>query len=73
MLDVHDQKWRDLAAGTLTLQTDNFGLQMFLKWASNRFSVPQPPGQLEKTAADLHGFFVKYERILAKEIVILSN
>jgi hypothetical protein len=73
MLDKSNRKWKDIVTGKLELKTYNFGLQMFLKLAVTRFSSAQDPGELEKTVAELHGFFVKYERVLAKEIAIISK
>ncbi|SFV05599.1 hypothetical protein [Pseudoduganella namucuonensis] len=73
MLDKNHRKWKELATGKLALATDNFGLQMFLTRSISRFSKPQPPGELEKTAEEIHGFFVKYERLLAREIAIISK
>ena len=73
MLDKNSGKWRDLVTGKLTLQTDNFGLKMFLKNSATRFSSPRPPGDLEKTVEELYNFFVKYQCILGKEIAIISK
>ncbi|WP_161097073.1 hypothetical protein [Duganella vulcania] len=73
MLDKNNRKWRDLATGKLELKTDNFGLQMFLKRSVTRFAAPQPPGELEKAVEELYNFFVKYERILGKELAVISK
>ena len=73
MLEKSHRKWKDIVTGKLELKTDNFGLQMFLKRAVTRFSTAQPSDELDKTIAELHGFFVKYERVLAKEIAIISK
>ncbi|MRV70397.1 hypothetical protein GJ700_01505 [Duganella sp. FT92W] len=73
MLDKNHRRWKELATGTFSLATDNFGLQMFLTRSISRFSKPQPPGELEKTAAEIHSFFIKYERLLAREISLISK
>lgn len=73
MLDKHSRKWKDLVTGRLELKTDNFGLQMFLKRSVTRFATPQPPGELEKTVDEIYNFFVKYERILGKELALISK
>ncbi|MYN17018.1 hypothetical protein GTP81_09655 [Rugamonas sp. FT107W] len=73
MLDKNSRKWRDLATGKLELKTDNFGLQMFLKRSVTRFAASQPPGELEKAVEELYNFFVKYERILGKELAVISK
>ncbi|MYM87995.1 hypothetical protein GTP91_12500 [Rugamonas sp. FT82W] len=62
-----------MATGKLELKTDNFGLQMFLKRSVTRFAAPQPPGELEKAVEELYNFFVKYERILGKELAVISK
>jgi hypothetical protein len=73
MVDKNSKKWKDIVTGKMELKTDNFGLQMFLKRSVTRFAAPQPPGELEKAIDELYNFFVKYERILAKEIAIISK
>jgi hypothetical protein len=73
MLDKNHRRWKELATGKFPLKTDNFGLQMFLTRSISRFSKPQPPGELEKTAEEIHGFFVKYERLLARELALISK
>ncbi|MTV36252.1 hypothetical protein [Duganella radicis] len=73
MLEKSNRKWKDLVTGKLEFRTDNFGLQMFLKRSVTRFATPQAPGELEKTVEELYNFFVKYERILTKEIALISK
>lgn len=73
MLDKSNKKWRDLVTGKAPLQTDNLGLQMFLKRTTTRFATPATPEELEKAVAELHSFFVKYERVLQKELAIISR
>lgn len=73
MLDKSNKKWKDLVTGKLTLQTDNLGLQMFLKRTSTKFAHETTPVDLEKAIAELHTFFTKYERVLQKEIALISK
>lgn len=73
MLDKRSGKWRDLVTGKLPLKTDNFGLQMFLKNAATRLAASRSPEDVEKAVDELYNFFVKYQRILGKEIAIISK
>lgn len=73
MLDKGNRKWMDLVTGKIPLQTDNLGLQMFLKRTITKLSTQAAPAELEKAATEMHSFFVKYERILQKEIAIISK
>ena len=73
MLAKESRKWRDVVTGKLPLQTDNVGLQMFLKRSTTRFATPRPPEELEQRVDELFNFFVKYEHILGKEIAIISR
>ena len=73
MLDKNHKKWKDLVTGKLLLQTDNLGLQMFLKRTTTRLTAHSTPSELEAAMTEIHSFFVKYERILQKEIAIVSK
>lgn len=73
MLDIGNKKWKDLVTGKLALQTDNLGLQMFLKRTTTKLTMQSTAAELEKAIAEMHGFFVKYERILQKEIALISK
>lgn len=73
MLDSGNKKWKDLVTGKLSLQTDNLGLQMFLKRTTTKLNAQSPATEIEKAVAEIHSFFVKYERILQKEIAIISR
>lgn len=73
MLDTGNRKWKDLVTGKILLQTDNLGLQMMLKRSSTRLTAQSSATDFEKAIAEVHAFFVKYERILQKEIAILSK
>lgn len=73
MLDKGNRKWRDLVTGKIPLQTDNLGLQMMLKRSSTRLTAQSSAADFEKAITEVHSFFVKYERILQKEIAILSK
>lgn len=73
MLDTGNRKWKDLVTGKIPLQTDNLGLQMMLKRSSTRLTAQSSAADFEKAVAEVHSFFVKYERILQKEIAILSK
>lgn len=73
MLDKRSSKWRDLVTGKLVLKTDNFGLQMFLKNSATRLATSRSPDDVEKAVEELYNFFVKYQRILGKEIAIISK
>lgn len=73
MLDKSNKKWKDLVTGKIPLQTDNLGLQMFLKRTATKLTAQSPLAELEKAISEIHNFFVKYERILQKEIAIISK
>lgn len=73
MLDSGNKKWKDLVTGKLSLQTDNLGLQMFLKRTTTKLNGQSPATEIEKAVAEMHSFFVKYERILQKELAIISR
>jgi hypothetical protein len=73
MLDRSNKKWKDLVTGKISLQTDNLGLQMFLKRTTTKLATQATPVELEKAVTEIHSFFVKYERILQKEIAIISK
>jgi len=73
MLDKSNRKWRELVTGKLAFRTDNLGLQMFLKQTSTRLGGQPAPADVEKAVAEIYGFFVKYERILQKELAIISK
>jgi hypothetical protein len=73
MLDKSNKKWKDLVTGKLALQTDNLGLQMFLKRTSTKLASQATPDELDKAVAELHNFFIKYERILQKEIALIAK
>lgn len=73
MLDKSNKKWKDLVTGRISLQTDNLGLQMFLKRTTTKLTMQSTPAELEKAITEMHSFFVKYERILQKEIAIISK
>ena len=73
MLDSGNKKWKDLVTGKLPLQTDNLGLQMFLKRTTTRLNAQSPAAEIEKAVTEMHSFFVKYERILQKEITHISR
>lgn len=73
MLDQSNKKWKDLVTGKISLQTDNLGLQMFLKRTTTKLTAVSTPAELEKAITEIHSFFVKYERILQKEIAIISK
>lgn len=63
--------WQKLASGKTPLKTDNLGLQMLLKRLQGKLGATPPDGELRSAAAELHAFFVKYEKILANEIKAL--
>lgn len=74
MLDKNNRKWKDLVTGKISLQTENFGLQMFLKSAATKLAANSAtPADLEKLVVDVHSFFLKYERVLQKEIAVISK
>jgi hypothetical protein len=73
MLDKRSSKWRDLVTGKLLIKTDSFGLQMFLKNSATRLAASGTPEDVEKAVDEVYNFFVKYQRILGKEIDIISK
>lgn len=66
-------KWRDLVTGKRQLPTDHLGLQLFLKRVSTKLKPTSPAQEIEDAVGELHAFFVKYERILQKELVQISK
>lgn len=73
MLDAGHKKWRDLVTGKLPLKTDNLGLQMFLKRTTTKLTAQSSATDVAKAITEMHNFFVKYERVLQKEIAIISQ
>lgn len=73
ILEKNHKKWKELVLGKSALQTDNLGLQMFLKRTTSRFNADTPAAEIEKAVAELHDFFIKYQRILQKEIAVISK
>jgi hypothetical protein len=66
--DKNSSKWRDLVTGRRHLDTDHFGLQLFLKRVSTKLKPTSPADEIDAAVIELHAFFVKYERILQKEL-----
>jgi hypothetical protein len=66
--DISHPCWRNLASGKLTLQTQFLGLQMILKRQQRKLEGKPGDAALQAAAEELHGFFVKYEAVLANEI-----
>lgn len=73
MLDKSNKKWKDLVTGKIPMKTDNLGLQMFLKRTTTKLAAQATADEIEKAVAEIHSFFVKYERILQKELAIISK
>lgn len=73
ILDKSNKKWKEIVMGKTPLPTDNLGLQMFLKRTTSRITAATPPGEVEKAVLEIHSFFVKYERILQKEIAVIAH
>jgi hypothetical protein len=73
MLDKSSKRWRDLVTGKIALQTDNLGLQMYLKRTTTKLATQGTPEELEKAITEIHSFFVKYERVLQKELANISR
>lgn len=73
ILDKSNKKWKDIVMGKTALPTDNLGLQMFLKRTTSRLTATTPPVEIEKAVLEIHSFFTKYERILQKEIALISR
>lgn len=71
MLELSSRKWKDLVTGKIQIQTDNLGLQMFLKRTTTKLTANSTPDEIAKSVQDLHSFFVKYERTLQKELAII--
>ena len=63
--------WKNLASGKKPLTTENLGLQMLLKRVLSKASASSA-AEIEKGAGELFDFFVKYERILVKEVAALK-
>lgn len=73
ILDKTNKKWKEIVVGKTALPTDNLGLQMFLKRTTSRFKMDTPAAEIDKAVTELHGFFTKYERILQKELAVISR
>ena len=73
MLDKNNRRWRELVTGKFTLQTQNLGLQMFLKQTSTRLGTQPSNADADKAVTEVYSFFVKYERVLQKELAIISK
>lgn len=73
ILDKSNKKWKEIVMGKTPLPTDNLGLQMFLKRTTSRINAATPQGEVEKAVLEIHSFFVKYERILQKEIAVIAH
>lgn len=71
--DKNSSKWRDLVTGKRPLATDHLGLQLFLKRVSTKLKPTSPTTDIDAAVTELHAFFVKYERILQKEVAIISK
>jgi len=71
--DKSNRKWRELVTGKTSLQTENLGLQMFLKRAASKLAQETSTDEIDKSITELHSFFVKYERVLQKEIAAISR
>jgi len=66
--DISHPCWRNLASGKLKLETQFLGLQMILKRQQRVLGSATGDAALQTAAEALHGFFVKYEAVLATEI-----
>lgn len=73
ILDKSNKKWKDVVMGKTPLPTDNLGLQMFLKRTTSKLTAATPPAEIDKAVGEIHSFFTKYERILQKEIAVISR
>jgi hypothetical protein len=68
-----DRKWKELVTGQRRLTTENLGLQLFLKRVSTKLKPTSPMDEINAAISELHGFFVKYERVLQKELGLISR
>lgn len=73
ILDKSNKKWKDIVMGKTPLPTDNLGLQMFLKRSTSKLTAATPSAEIDKAVDEIHSFFTKYERILQKEIAVISR
>jgi hypothetical protein len=46
---------------------------MYLKRTTTKLATQGTPVELEKAVSEIHSFFLKYERVLQKEIAIISR
>lgn len=69
--DKSNARWKELAAGKKTLNTDNLGLQMLLKRIQSK-TAGGNSAEIDKAAGELFDFFTKYEKILGKEVAALN-
>jgi len=73
MLDKSNKRWKDLVTGKFPLKTENLGLQMYLKRTTTKLSAQSTPAEIDKAVVEIHGFFLKFERVLQSEIASLSK
>lgn len=73
MIDKSNRKWKEIVMGRLSLPTANLGLQLFLKSTVTKLAKEASPSDVEKAVAELYNFFVKYERVLQKEIAHMAT
>jgi hypothetical protein len=66
--DKSNPCWRGLVTGSKKIQTQTLGLQMLLKRYQGSITPSSPAASINAAAEELHGFFVKYEKILGNEI-----
>lgn len=71
--DKNSSKWRDLVTGKRQLTTDHLGLQLFLKRVATKLKPTSPAEEVAAAVNELHAFFVKYERILQKELANITK
>jgi len=66
--DLNNPCWRRLANGGLAkLKTDNLGTQLLAK------RLERSTDPVEVRAAEIHGFFAKWERTLTKELAQIGS
>jgi hypothetical protein len=73
MLDKSNKRWKDLVTGKFPLKTENLGLQMYLKRTTTKLGANSSPADIDKAVVEIHGFFLKFERVLQNELALLSK
>lgn len=71
--DITSPKWVDVVTGRRALPTTSLGLQLLLERVKSKVTPATPAEEIAAAAAEIHRFFVKYERVLRKEMASITQ